>query len=214
MKPVTPFLLVNRLYFNFQMSLIPSNTAVSERLALLREERAIAKAAFRSAVEAASIEWEAELLLALEEFRDAGGFATIQDRIRVEIQRERNCLTAYRDQCGTIIQRPCVPHDEQQNKKFCDIFLPDRLDVGKALSCVYDSTALFHSGDPTMATERAALRIRILTAVKQEMRDAIKAEVDAQTARDRALVEERNRLAQEERDARSRLMRDRVTGRY
>ena len=191
------------------MSLIPSNTAVSERLALLREERAIAKAAFRSAVEVASIEWEAELLLALEEFRDAGGFATIQDRIRVEIQRERNSLRDLYDHTNQSIRHPSNDH-----KVLCDIFLPDGLDVGKALASVSDSTALFHRGDPTMATERAALRIRILTAVKQEMRDAIKAEVDAQTARDRALVEERNRLAQEERDARSRLMRDRVTGRY
>ena len=178
------------------MSLIPSNTAVSERLSILREERAVKKATFRSAVEAASIEWEAELLLALEEFRDAGGFATIQDRIRVEIQRERNPFP---------IRTPC---DDHHNKILCEIFLPDEFDVGKALSCVSDSTAIFYTGDPTMETERAALRIRILTAVKQEMRDAIKAELDAQTARDRALVDERNRVAQEERDARSRLMRE------
>jgi len=193
------------------MSLIPSNTAVSDRLAVLREERAVKKATFRSAVEAASIEWEAELLLALEEFRDDGGFTSLQERMRTDVQRQEH--RSLYDQCGQPIQPIRAPSDHH-NKSLCDIFLSDEIDVGKALSCVSDSTAIFYTGDPTMATERAALRIRILTAVKQEMRDAIKAELDAQAAHDRALVEERNRVAQEERDARSRLIRQRVTGRY
>jgi hypothetical protein len=58
-----------------------------------------------------------------------------------------------------------------------------------------------------METERAALRIRILSNIRKEMRDAIQAELDAQEAADRALVEERNRVAQEEADARQRLHR-------
>jgi hypothetical protein len=78
--------------------------------------------------------------------------------------------------------------------------------VQKALYSVSDKTALFYTGDPTMATERAALRICILATVKKEMREAITAELEAQEAQDRALVAERNRLVQEEIDARNRLM--------
>ena len=61
-------------------------------------------------------------------------------------------------------------------------------------------------GDPTMATERASLRSRMLGAVKQEFRDAINAELEEQDARDKALLEERARCQKEEQEARRRLL--------
>lgn len=192
------------------MSLLPSSPAVFERLNALRDERAVAKAAFRSAVEAASVGWEAELLLSLEEFRDAGGFAAIQDQLRGVIKQEMARNRETRGFCSgnaretrVMPSRPSLLSDSR-DKALCDLFLADVLDVNAAIA-VYGEIVLPHKGDPTMETERAALRIRILSNIRKEMRDAIQAELDAQEAADRALVEERNRVAREEAEARQRL---------
>lgn len=192
------------------MSLLPSSPAVFERLNALRDERAVAKAAFRSAVEAASVGWEAELLLSLEEFRDAGGFAAIQDQLRGAIKQEMARNRETRGFCSgntretrVMPSRPSLLSDSR-DKALCDLFLADVLDVNAAIA-VYGEIVLPHKGDPTMETERAALRIRILSNIRKEMRDAIQAELDAQEAADRALVEERNRVAREEAEARQRL---------
>lgn len=192
------------------MSLLPSSPAVFERLNALRDERAVAKAAFRSAVEAASVGWEAELLLSLEEFRDAGGFAAIQDQLRGVIKQEMARNRETRGFCsGNTRETRVMPSrpsllSGSRDKALCDLFLADVLDVNAAIA-VYGEIVLPHKGDPTMETERAALRIRILSNIRKEMRDAIQAELDAQEAADRALVEERNRVAREEAEARQRL---------
>jgi hypothetical protein len=194
------------------MSLLPSSPAVFERLNALRDERAIAKAAFRAAVEAASVGWEAELLLSLEEFRDAGGFAAVQDQLRGVIKHEMARNRQTRGFCGgTAHETGVMPSRPSmmvggRDRTLCDLFLADVLDVNAAIA-VQGKIVLPHTGDPTMETERAALRIRILSNIRKEMRDAIQAELDAQEAADRALVEERNRVAQEEADARLRLYR-------
>jgi hypothetical protein len=181
------------------MSLLPSSPAVSERLTFLREERAVAKAAFRSAVEAASIGWEAELLLALEEFRDAGGFVSIQDQIRAEIQREAMMRRERRDLVVLGSESRHLP-------PLSDLFLAEIMDLTLAIQAARSDAVPRYKGDPTMETERAALRNRLLVAIRTELRDAIQADMDAQGARDRAIVEQANRVAQEEMQARQRLM--------
>ena len=179
------------------MSLIPSSAPVLDLLTALRAEREVAKTAFRAAVAEASIRWEAELLLLLEEYRDAGGFVPIQAQIRQAIVQERQ----------TRKQHPHLPMRVQQfaghEQQIHDIFIPDIMDLNRAFT--FAGAQIKCVGDPTMATERACLRSRMLGAVKQEFRDAINAELDDQEARDKALLEERARGLKEEQEARRRL---------
>jgi len=191
------------------MSLIPSSAPVLDMLTALRAEREVAKTAFRVAVAEASIRWEAELLLLLEEYRDAGGFVPIQAQIREAIVQQRQ----QRKQLERM-QQPSLPAGyvrvaehlqpfSESDKRIHDIFMPDILDLNKA---IHNGGAFIKCiGDPTMATERASLRSRMLGAVKQEFRDAINAELDEQDARDKALLEERARGLKEEQEARRRL---------
>lgn len=195
------------------MSLIPSSTSVLDMLTTLRAEREAAKTVFRAAVAEASIRWEAELLLLLEEYRDAGGFVPLQEQCRLQITREREIrkqqALSGRSMPPMVVQGAIVPQHlkpfSEADKHIHDIFIPDIIDLNKAfllagahIKCV---------GDPTMATERASLRSRIIGAVKQEYRDAINAELDEQDARDKALLEERARGQKEEQEARRRLGR-------
>ena len=197
------------LYFPtfLTMSLIPSSTPVLDMLTTLRAEREIAKTAFRAAVAEASIRWEAELLLLLEEYRDAGGFVSIQDQCRREVTQDRNVRKQSRHASvsaqhtmGSQHLQPFAGHDEQIH----NIFIPDIMDLNKAF--VFAGANIKCVGDPTMATERASLRSRMLGAVKQEFRDAINAELEEQDARDKALLEERARGQKEEQEARRRLL--------
>ena len=175
----------------FTMSLIPSNPTVEAKLVELREERAKARELFRLAVLHESVTWEAELLLDLEEFREKGGFATVQDSIRQEIQRKRG---RHDMNLGGLHQaEPAIYYLDGDTQ---DIFLVDKMDIRKALGRVYDKAALHTIGEPTMVTERAALRIEILKKVKREIRNALEAEQVEQDAKDRAIVEE-HRLAQQ-----------------
>ena len=202
------------------MSLLPSCPAVSDRLSVLREERAAARAAFLSAVEAASIDWEAELLLSLEEFRDAGGFERVQAALRAQIrlalaQRCESSLPAHvhyerylqRNQVHIVPLRPAPVYrkDDAANQRLCDLFLADRLNLDEAFHAVTNDVELYVAGDPTMASYRAGLRIRILSGVRKEMYDAILAELKVQEDKDRALLEERRRAVIEEQAARQRL---------
>ena len=202
------------------MSLLPSCPAVSDRLSVLREERAAARAAFRSAVDAASIAWEAELLLSLEEFRDAGGFERVQAALRAQIrlalaQRCESFMPPHiphirpskRDQALIIPLRPAPVYrrDDAANQHLCDLFLADHLNLDEAFSAVSRDVELYIAGDPTMASYRAGLRIRILSGVRKEMYDAILAELkvqEDQKEKDRALLEERRRAVIEEQAAR------------
>ena len=155
-------------------------------LTSLRAEREVAKTAFRAAV-AASIRLEAELLLVLEEYRNIGGFAPIQERAR-ELAKEERAHQRYMSSPLPSEPAHLRPFDDN-DKRIHDIFLPDVLDLNKAFNTV--GTLIKCVGDPTMATERAALRLRIIGAVKQEFLDAINAELDEQEARDKALLEAR-----------------------
>ena len=176
------------------MSLIPSSTPVLDMLTTLRAEREAAKTAFRAAVAEASIRWEAELLLLLEEYRDAGGFVPIQERVRMEVTQERS-IRKHSRHASMSVQHTIVPQHLQQfdvhDKQIHEIFMPDIMDLNKAF--LFAGANIKCVGDPTMATERASLRSRMLGAVKQEFRDAISAELDEQDARDKALREERAR---------------------
>jgi len=167
------------------MSLIPSNPAVEAKLVELREERAKARELFRLAVLHESVAWEAETLLELEEFREKGGFATVQDSIRQEIHNRRN-----QRMMGSPPPAPkvyCLAAELRDN------FLADKIDIRKAISCIHKTTALSVIDEPTMATERAALRFDIIKKVKQEIRAALEAEQDEQDAKDMAIVEEHKR---------------------
>jgi len=219
----------NELSLHFQhlliaMSLLPSSPAVSDRLSVLREERAAARAAFRSAVDAASIDWEAELLLSLEDFRDAGGFERIQASLQEQIQREQRLQRDeshirehhHRNQVQIVPLRPAPVYrrDDAANQHLCDLFLADRLNLEEAFYAVTSAASkgeditLYIAGDPTMASYRSALRIRILSGVRKEMYDAILAELKAQEdqkEKDRALLEERRRAVIEEQAARQRI---------
>jgi hypothetical protein len=187
----------------------------------LREERAVARAAFRSAVEAASIDWEAELLLSLEEFRDAGGFDRVQASLRAQIRLEQcneSSIPAHihyerylqRNQAQSVPLRPAPVYrrDDAANQRLCHLFLADHLNLDEAFSAVSNDVELYIAGDPTMASYRAGLRIRILSGVRKEMYDAILAELkaqDDQKQKDQALLEERKRAVIEEQAARQRL---------
>jgi hypothetical protein len=176
-------------------SLLPSSSAVSECLARLRAEKASADP-FRAAVAAASIQWEAELLLALEEFKRAGGFVGIQDELRLSIRRER-LLSAAKDGKAAPLDVPC--HWS---------FLHEGFDVKIGLLTVTEHTVCVRSGPPTMASERAALRIRILAAVIKELREAVTAKVDAEDefARTLACANAQYKLVVEEKRAVDRVL--------
>ena len=194
------------------LSILPSNPAVANRFASLKEERAAAKAAFRAAVDAASIEWEAEILLALEEFQEAGGFEKVQEQMRAQQVRLRRARDHGIDM---DIARPIghsgqAPLSGSYATHLKDLFLAERLELDGVLSVPSGTESLFLTGEPTMATERAALRVRILADVYKKINDAIVAELDDQEARERALVEERNRVRGEERQMQKQAMKRRM----
>lgn len=164
-------------------------------MARLREEKTAALLdPFRAAVAAASIRWEAELLLDLEDFKKAGGFVGFQDELRASIRKER---LLSKDGKAAALD---VPSHWS--------FLDDGFDVKIGLLTVTDRTVCVRSGAPTMTTERAALRIRILAAVKRELREAVAAEVDAEDEYARALAcaNAQYALAVAERQAKDRVL--------
>jgi len=185
------------------MSFLPSSVAVSEMLAVLKTEKDKTKADFHSAVFVASIKWEAELLLALQEFREAGGFVGFQDEVRSSILAERRAerrvdlLAEGLVECRRAVSDKTTSLDEPCHWSF----LHDGFDVKTGLQTVSDRTVVVRHGDPTMATERAALRVRILAAVKKEIREAITAKLDedlkGQDARNREFANVQYRLARE-----------------
>ena len=175
-----------------KMSLIPSNPAVEAKLLELREERAKARELFRLAVLRESVTWEAETLLELEEFREKGGFATVQDSLRQEIQQKR--VQGMYNRCNQVMGSPQpAPTVYYLTGEYLDNFLADKIDIRKAISRIHGKTAIPVIDEPTMATERAALRFDIVKKVKQEIRAALEAEQDEQDAKDMAIVEEHKR---------------------
>jgi hypothetical protein len=194
------------------MSLIPSNSLVEVKLSQLREERAAALAAFRAAVEEARIGWEAELILALEEFRDAGGFVGIQEGIRMANQREVNDKRFGKiGNANDIISShfnlsSSLPTCQIEENRWRDIYYPDILDIKQALQQARPTTIPpTIVGDPTMISERANFRYTYLKGVYEELKLACQTEADRQEAKDLAFLESRRAAQQEEVEVRRRL---------
>jgi hypothetical protein len=193
-----------------KVALIPSTTLVEERLKVLRLERAATLAAFRKEVEAAKIHWEAELLLALEELQESGGFADAEEKIKREItverQNQRNRGGSHPRHSGGS-SPISIPH-EATNKLRSEIFLPDIFDIKQALlmTSTHNNYPLIRVGDPTFLTERADFRIQFLSSVIQQLYKIVEAQIDAKDAEDRALLEEQRKIQEKLRIAQQRHM--------
>ena len=186
------------------MSLIPSNSLVEAKLNQLREERAAKLAAFRAAVEEARIGWEAELILGLEEFRDAGGFVTVQEGIRSKKERE-DPRAAYNQVYTSATSDSSSPFQIREDK-WQQVFFPDVLDIKLALE--YSKPNYIPAeikGDPTMISERANFRYKYLKGVYEELQQASKTEADLQRQKDLTFLELRRADQREEAEARRRL---------
>jgi hypothetical protein len=202
-------LLLAFLYIQITMSLIPSSPLVEVKLNQLREERAAKLAAFKVAVEEARIGWEAELILALEEFRDAGGFTKIQEeicapRIREQEDPRANYNKVYR----------CIPNDESSveppyyigENEWQRAFYPDIVDCRQALHYSRQNLIIPEiKGDPTMISERANFRYKYLKGVYEELKLNSQTEADLQRKKDLAFLELRRADQREEAEARRRL---------
>lgn len=164
------------------MSLLPSSPAVQEKLETLREQKAAAKAAFLAALEIAKVDWEAELLLELEEFRDKGGFGEVYTMILNDLNRN-NWMRQEESQ-------------GEQQKPLAQLanFVPDELDMKHAIYYAYENVSDTtknrspHDVVTPMNLERAILRHRILSGIRTEIYTSAKAE------QDRDLLERRQRL--------------------
>ena len=186
------------------MSLIPSSIQVESKLSQLREARVASLAAFRAAVEEARIGWEAELILALEEFRDTRGFDRIQEGIRASKQ---HIVGRIRDNSHFPSNSSSSPPVRQiKDEIWREVFHPDVMDIKRALQHAHSNTTPPDIvGDPTMISERANFRYNYLKGVNEELTLACQTEADRQMARDLAFLESRRGLQEEEAAARRRL---------
>ena len=198
------------------MSLIPSSTLVEVKLSQLREARVASLEAFRAAVEEARIGWEAELILALEEFRDTTGFLEIRDGIRAKIPRLRGPEIARAVGGGEMPRLSGHPyfsaysnssHPYQiKEDRWREIYYPDVLDIKQALQQSRpDTTPPDIKGEPTMISERANFRYNYLKDVYEKLHSAYRAEADQQQATDLAFLRSRKGTPEEDAAARSRL---------
>ena len=199
------------------MSLIPSSIQVESKLSQLREARVASLAAFRAAVEEARIGWEAELILALEEFRDTAGFLEIRDRIRATIPRLRGPEIARAVGGGEMPRMS--GHDPSfsefsnssrlhqiKEDRWREIYYPDVLDIKLALQQSRpNTTSPDIKGEPTMISERANFRYNYLKDVYDKLELAYRAEAEQQQARDLEFLRSRRGLQKEEAAARRRL---------
>ena len=186
------------------MSLIPSSSLVEVKLSQLREERVATLAAFRAAVEEARIGWEAELILALEEFRDAGGFTAIQEGIRAAKQRQVGVSIRDDHFMSNSSSSPSMyPISED---RWREIYYPEHLVIKQALQQSRPNVLPPPIvGDPTLKSERANFRYNYLKGVNEELQLACQTEADRQKARDLAFLESRRAAQQEEAEVRRRL---------
>jgi len=185
------------------MSLIPSSSLVEVKLSQLREERAATLAAFRVAVEEARIGWEAELILGLEEFRDAGGFTAIQEGIRAAKQRQVGNIREDKFMSNSSSSPSMYPISED---RWREIYYPEHLVIKQALQQSRPNTIPPPIvGDPTLKSERANFRYNYLKGVNEELQLACQTEADRQKARDLAFLESRRAAQQEEAEVRRRL---------
>ena len=163
------------------ISLLPSSPAVQENLETLREQKAAAKAAFLAAVELAKVDWEAELLLELEEFRDKGGFGEVYTMILNDLNR------------NNWMRREESQGEQQKPVAQLEYFVYDELDIKHAIYNAYENVSDINIKNRVyvvtpMNLERAILRHRILSKVRTEIYTSAKAE------QDRDLLERRQRL--------------------
>jgi hypothetical protein len=163
------------------MSLLPSSPAVQEKLETLREQKAAAKATFLAALEIAKVDWEAELLLELEEFRDKGGFGEVYTMILNDLNRN-NWMRQEESQ-----------GEQQTPVAQLENFVPDELDVKHAIYHAYENVSDINIKNrlyvvTPMNLECAILRHRILSGIRTEIYTS------AKTEQDRALLERRQRL--------------------
>jgi len=198
------------------MSLIPSSIQVESKLSQLREARVASLAAFRAAVEEARIGWEAELILALEEFRDTRGFDEIQERIRAKIPRLRGPEIAWAVGGGQTPRMSGHPSFSEfsnssrlhqiKEDRWREIYYPDVLDIKQALQQSRpDTNPPDIKGEPTMISERANFRYNYLKDVYDNLDLAYRAEAEQQQARDLEFLRSRRGLQEEEAAARRRL---------
>lgn len=183
------------------MSLVPSSSAVNEMLERMRAE----KAAARAAVEVAKVEWEAEMLLALEEFRDAGGFSDFHKLVAISFDgtkkqnmHQHHSKLYFKELLDRYDQNMKAQYAFKQREGACSIqslFLADKMDIKTMLYYGFEDIAFHNHEGPTMASERAALRHAMLKVVRNEVLAPIQEEMRVEEEKDRAFREECERRA-------------------
>ena len=194
--------IIRRSYDDHTMSLIPSSSAVNKMLERMRAEKAAMKATFLAAVEVAKVEWEAELLLALEEFRDAGGFSNFHKSVTTLFETlnkpylpgmSRGPKKYFKDLLDQYYQNMKVQYAFKQREGACSIlslFLADKMDIKAMLYYGFEDMVFHGHEGPTMASERAALRHAMLKVVRNEVLAPIQEEMRVEEERRSALNQE------------------------
>ena len=191
------------------MSLIPSSLAVNEMLERMRAEKAAVRAAFLAAVEIAKVEWEAELLLALEEFRDAGGFSDFHTAVTTQFEvfnrpdhhgMRRGPKLYFKELLDRYYQNAKRGYLHLQKEEgacsILSLFMADKMDIKTMLRYGFEDMVFHGHEGPTMASERAALRHAILKTVRNKILVPIQEEMRMEEEKDRAFHEECERRAQ------------------
>ncbi len=178
----------------------------------MREEKAAARAAFLAAVEVAKVEWEAELLLGLEEFRDAGGFTDFHQSVVARFETlnrpEHNGMNRssmnrgpkmyFKELLERYYQNMKAQYAFKQREGARDIpslFLADKMDIKTMLYYGGEDIAFHGHEGPTMASERAAMRHAMLEVVRNEVLAPLQEEMRVEEEKDRAFHEECERRA-------------------
>jgi hypothetical protein len=187
------------------MSLIPSSAAVQEKLERMREEKAAARAVFLAAVEMAKVDWEAEFLLALEEFRDRGGFIAFHQAVVATFEafnKQNQGGIRSKPTFKELLERYYQHNTQRSNLvkiegsvDILSVFLADKIDIRPMLYYGHANIAFHGFEGPTMASERAALRHAMLKVIRNEVLAPIQEEMRLEEERDRAFNEEAERRA-------------------
>lgn len=138
----------HRSYDDPIMSLVPSSPAVNEMLERMRAE----KAAARAAVEAAKVEWEAEMLLALEEFRDTGGFSEFYKSVvsffeSLDTNDYGTPKKSFKELLARYYQSMKIHYAFQQRDGAADIrsvFMADKMAIETMLYYGFEDLSLIH----------------------------------------------------------------------
>lgn len=173
----------------------------------MRAEKAATRAEFLAAVEVAKVEWEAEMLLALEEFRDAGGFSDFHKLVAISFDgtkkqnmHQHHSKLYFKELLDRYEQNATLRYQRMQREGARDIlslFLADKMDIKTMLYYGFEEIAFHGHEGPTMASERAALRHAMLKVVRNEVLAPIQEEMRVEEEKDRAFREECERRAQQ-----------------